>query len=293
MSASSDWLGLRGKNVMVTGLKNKKSVAWHVGSRLADEGCNVIWSVHTQERAAEARKLVGGAAVLVCDVEYRAQIDALAAELAAREVKLDGLVHSIAHASYAPKQNVSPANPIDSRADATPRKFHEVPKADFLRAIDVSCYSLIALADALKERFRERASVVALSISTTRMASESYGYMGPVKAALDSTVVFLAQSFSRLGEVRFNSVNPGLLKTSSSAGIPGYLESYLFAEQATLRKRAVETGEVADAVMFLLSERSSGVNAQSLVVDAGMSVNYFDRDLVRRALRPEVDGETA
>ncbi len=268
---------------MVTGLKNKKSVAWHVGSRLADAGCNVIWSVHTAERATEARKLVPGATVLVCDVEDRAQIDALAAELAARDVKLDGLVHSIAHASYTPKE------PNGKKPDGGTRAFHEVPKADFLRAIDVSCYSLIALSDALKDRFRERASVVAVSISTTRMASESYGYMAPVKAALDSTVVFLAQSFSRLGEVRFNSVNPGLLKTSSSAGIPGYLESYLFAEQATLRKRALKTEEVADAVLFLLSERSSGVNAQSLVIDAGMSVNYFDRDLVRRALRAEGD----
>ena len=275
MSDASDWLGLRGKNVLVTGLRNKKSVAWHVGSRLADAGCNVIWSVHTEPRAAEAREMMPGATVFVCDVEDRARIDALAAELERREVTLDGLVHSIAHASYTAKP------------DGTARRFHEVPKADFLRAIDVSCYSLIALSDALKERFREKASVVAISISTTRMASESYGYMAPVKAALDSTVVFLAQSFARRGDVRFNSVNPGLLKTSSSGGIPGYLESYLFAEQATLRKRALKTEEVADAVLFLLSERSSGVNAQSLVVDAGMSVNYFDRDLVRRALRPD------
>ena len=275
MDASSDWLGLRGKNVLVTGLRNRKSVAWHVGSRLAEAGCNVIWSVHTEQRATEARELVPGATVLVCDVEDRTRIDALAAVLERREVKLDGLVHSIAHAAYTAKP------------DGTARRFHEVPKADFLRAIDVSCYSLIALSDALKERFREKASVVAISISTTRMASESYGYMAPVKAALDSTVVFLAQSFARRGDVRFNSVNPGLLKTSSSGGIPGYLESYLFAEQATLRKRALKTEEVADAVLFLLSERSSGVNAQSLVVDAGMSVNYFDRDLVRRALRPD------
>ncbi|NUN03621.1 MAG: SDR family oxidoreductase, partial [Bryobacteraceae bacterium] len=130
------------------------------------------------------------------------------------------------------------------------------------------------------------ASVVTISISTTRMASENYGYMAPIKAALDSSIVFLAKSFSQFSRVRFNAVAPGLLKTSASAGIPGYVEAYLFAEQATLRKKALQTEEVANTVAFLLSPRSCGINAQHLVLDAGMSVNYFDRELVRRAMRP-------
>ena len=78
-----------------------------------------------------------------------------------------------------------------------------------------------------------------------------------------------------------NAVCPGLLKTSASAGIPGYIDSYLHAEKATLRKQAVQTDEVANAVAFLLSPRSSGINAQGLVIDAGMSINYFDESLVR------------
>ena len=117
------------------------------------------------------------------------------------------------------------------------------------------------------------------------MAAENYGYMAPIKAALDSSVVFLAKSFSAFSNVRFNAVCAGLLKTSASAGIPGYVDSYLFAEQATLRKKALKTQEVADATVFLLSGRSAGINAQRLVVDAGMGVNYFDRDLVSQAMR--------
>jgi enoyl-[acyl-carrier protein] reductase I len=132
--------------------------------------------------------------------------------------------------------------------------------------------------------FEPQASVVAISISSTRMAAENYGAMAPVKAALDSSIVFLAKSFSGAG-VRFNAVGAGPLKTASSAGIPGYLESYLYAEAATLRKRALETGEVADAALFLLSPRSSGIHAQTLVLDAGMGVNWFDKDLVERAMR--------
>ena len=72
------------------------------------------------------------------------------------------------------------------------------------------------------------------------MASENYGYMAPIKAALDSSLAFLAKSFSQFSQVRFNAVAPGLLKTSASAGIPGYVDSYLYAEQATLRKQAVQ-----------------------------------------------------
>ena len=114
------------------------------------------------------------------------------------------------------------------------------------------------------------------------MASENYGYMAPIKAALDSSLAFLAKSFSRFSQVRFNAVAPGLLKTSASAGIPGYVDSYLFAEQVIPRKTALQTQEAADVAAFLLSPRSSGINAQSIVVDAGMGINYFDADVVRR-----------
>jgi enoyl-[acyl-carrier protein] reductase I len=139
----------------------------------------------------------------------------------------------------------------------------------------------------MKKLFAPDASVVTISISTTRMASESYGYMAPIKAALDSSLAFLAKSFSRFSQVRFNAVSPGLLKTSASAGIPGYVDSYLYAEQATLRKSAVRTDEVAAVAAFLLSPRSSGINSQQIVVDAGMSTNYFDADLVRAACNLE------
>ncbi len=121
------------------------------------------------------------------------------------------------------------------------------------------------------------------------MAAENYGYMGPAKAALDSSLAFLAKSFSAFSQVRFNSVNAGLLKTSASAGIPGYIDSYLHAEQLTLRKKALTTEEVANAAAFLLSERSSGINAQGIVLDAGMSINYFDRDMIKKATRPPND----
>lgn len=270
----NDWLGLAGKTVLVTGFKNKKSVAWHIGKKLLEAGAHVIWTVRAPERQAELTKLAPQSRVYLCDVEQQASIDALAHSLHAEQVVLHGLVHSIAFAHYRPME------------DGSPRPFHATARQDFLQAIDISCFSLMALAQALQARLADQASVITISISTTRMASENYGYMAPIKAALDAAVVFLAKSFAARG-IRFNALCPGLLKTSASAGIPGYLESYLFAEQATLRKKALATEEVGDTALFLLSPRSSGLNAQSVVLDAGMSVNYFDRDLVRRAVRPD------
>ncbi len=108
--------------------------------------------------------------------------------------------------------------------------------------------------------------------------------MAPVKAALDSSLVFLTKSFSHFSKVRFNAVAPGLLKTSASAGIPGYVDSYLFAEKIIPRGQAVQTQEAANAVCFLLSPRSSGIAAQSIVIDAGMAINYFDEAIVSKVM---------
>ena len=265
------FLSLKNKNILITGVANKKSVAYHVGKVLVEEGANVLYSVRSKERKNSVEKLLAPAPVYVCDVEREEEIDKLQKQLAGDVETLHGLVHSIAFANYA--DGLKP--------------FHETSKKDFLQSIDITCYSLIRLADAFKGMFDSSASVVTISISTTRMAAENYGYMAPAKAALDSSLCFLAKSFSAFSKVRFNSVNAGLLKTSASAGIPSYIDSYLHAEELTLRKKALTTEEVANAAVFLLSERSSGINAQGIVLDAGMSVNYFDTDIVRKAQRPD------
>jgi enoyl-[acyl-carrier protein] reductase I len=266
---SNDYLQLADKTIVVLGVANKKSVAWHIAKQLRELGAKVVFVVRSVERQSQIAKMVGDAPVLVCDVESPDQIEQLRVELAKLCSRIDGLVHSIAFADY----------------DATgPKPFHETPKSAFLRSVDISCYSLIAVSNALKDLFAPDASVVTISISTTRMASENYGYMAPIKAALDSSLAFLTKSFSKFSRVRFNAVGPGLLKTSASAGIPGYVDSYLFAEQVIPRKQAVQTEEAASAAVFLLSPRSSGIVAQTLVVDAGMSINYFDAEIVTRAM---------
>lgn len=270
------FLNLSGKVFVVFGVANKRSVAYHITRLLESEGAKVVQSVQTSDIAAGVAKLLPGREIHICDVARNEQIAEIAEAVHAKHPCIHGLVHSIAFADY---ENFSGV-------------FHEVQPEQFLQSARISCYSLIAIANAFKDLLDQQASVVTISISTTRMAVESYGYMAPVKAALDSAVVFLAKSFSRFSDIRFNAVCAGLLKTSASAGIPNYVDNYLYAERVTLRKRNLDTNEVANAAAFLLSQRASGINGQGIVVDAGMGVNYFDEAVVRAVVEAPQDADT-
>ncbi len=264
-----DFLDIADKTFLVFGVANKKSIAFAVGEVLSEAEAKVVYSVRSAARKESVSKFLPEADIFVCDVEREYEIKELTENISKKYPKIHGIVHSIAFANY----------------EGGLKPFHETRKKDFLQSVDISCYSLVAIANAFKDLLDKKASVVTISISATKMAAEPYGFMAPVKAALDSTICFLAKSFSSFSQIRFNSVNPGLLKTSASAGIPGYLDYYLFAEQLTLRKKALTTKEVANTVAFLLSERASGINAQRIVIDCGMSVNYFDKDIIRKATR--------
>ena len=267
-----DFLQLTGKTFLVQGVANRKSVAWHVAKSLEEQGARVVYAVRSEARKKSLETLLAGKPVFICDVEEEGAAARLASEVAAAGLApLDGLVHSIAFANYS--EGFKP--------------FHETKRKDFLQATAISAFSLVELANAFKPHFSAHASVVTIGISSLLVTPDNYGYMGPIKAALESATRFLAKSFSADSAVRFNVIGAGPLKTSASAGIPGYLESYLYAEKLTFRKRNLSTQEVADPTLFLLSERSSGINGTTLVIDAGLGSNYFDKDIIRLAMRME------
>jgi len=268
----SDFLQFSGKTFLVQGVANKKSVAWFIARTLEEQGARVVYAVRSEARKKSLEAQLAGKPVFICDVEEEGACDRLADEVArAGFAPLHGLVHSVAFANY-------------SEGFKT---FAETKRKDFLQATSISAFSLVELAQAFKPHLAKNASVVTIGISSLLVTPDNYGYMGPIKAALESCVRFLAKSFSAGSEVRFNVLGSGPLKTSASAGIPGYLESYLYAEKLTFRKRNLDTQEVANVAAFLLSERSSGLNGTALVVDAGLGSNYFDKEIIRLAMRPE------
>lgn len=256
------FLQIENKTFLISGVANKKSVAYFCAKTLLENGADVIFTVQNNDIKERVEKLFPGKGIYLLDVESEEQISSFGQLLKKEGIVLHGFLHSIAFANYS--EGMKP--------------FHQTKLRDYLQANTISCFSLIALSNALKAVLDPNASVVTISISSTR--ATNYGYMGPIKAALDSSVAFLAKSFSSDTAVRFNAVCSGPLKTSASAGIPGYIENYLYAEELTMRKKALETAEVANSVVFLLSPSSSGINASNMLVDAGMSANYFDERVV-------------
>lgn len=256
------FLNLENKTFLITGVANKKSVAYFSAKTLQDNGADLIFTVQNADTKEKVAKLFPNKKIYILDVENTESVNELGRFLEAEKVQLHGFLHSIAFANYS--EGIKP--------------FHETKLEDYLQASNISCFSLVALSNSLKKVLTPDASVVTISISSTR--ATNYGYMGPIKASLDAAVLFLAKSFASDTKIRFNAVCSGPLKTSASAGIPGYIDNYLYAEQLTMRHQALETQEVANSVVFLLSPASSGINASGMVVDAGMSSNYFDEAVV-------------
>ncbi len=257
------FLNFNDKTFLVTGVANRKSVAYFSAKLLQEEGANLIFSVQSEDHKNKVAKLFPESIVIILDVEDESSINELGRYLADKQVKLAGFLHSIAFANL-----------------LEPKPFHETSLKDFTQAMQISSFSLVQISNAIKDVLEKDASVVTISISDT--LATSYGYMGPVKAMLETTTAYLAKSFSEFSKVRFNAVCSGPLKTSASAGIPGYINNYLFAEKLTMRKEALATDEVANTVAFLLSERSSGINASGILVDCGMRANHFDQEVVNK-----------
>jgi enoyl-[acyl-carrier protein] reductase I len=249
-------LNLENKTFLIMGMANKKSIASFVAELLLKEKAQVIFSAQSEEHAKSINKLFPEQKVLICDVTKTEDIQRLGTEL--EQTKLDGFLHSIAFGQF-----------------RTPH-FHETSRADYLEATQISQFSLVEVTHSLLKNFNKDASIVTISISNTK--ATSYGYLGPIKAMLEATVPFLAKSTG----LRVNAIASGPLKTSASAGIPNYIENYLFAEAMTLRKKALLTDEVAKSAIFLLSQMSSGINGTSLLVDAGMHCNVFDEEIIQR-----------
>ncbi len=256
---------LTDKHYFITGVSNKKSVAFASAKTLESLGAKLSFSIQNETQKIFINKEFPTSSAFLLDVDSDESLKSFEQAISNLPM-LDGMLHSIAFANF--------MNPVP---------FHETSWENFSQATRISAFSLIELSKILKPKFHFDASVATISISNTR--ATAYGYLGPVKAMLNSLVDYLAKSFSDDSKVRFNAVAAGPLKTSSSAGIPGYIENYLYAEALTLRKQNLHTQEVANTVSFLLAPWSSGINAQVITVDAGMGANYFDQEVVKKFSR--------
>jgi len=248
---------LESKIGLIVGVANKRSIAWAIAQAAAAEGASLVLTYQGERLEENVRELaaqLSNVTVLPCDVTDDAQIDAVFAEIDRRFGGLDFLVHG---AAFALREDL-----------AAP--FVETSREGFRVALDVSAYSLVALARRaapLMER-RGGGSILTLTYLGSERVFPNYNVMGVAKAALESSVRYLASDLGPKG-IRVNAISAGPIKTLAAAGISGFsqiLQTY--RDRAPLR-RTVETAEVADAAIFLLGPAGRAVTAEVLLVDAG------------------------
>lgn len=254
-------LSMQGKNVVIFGVANKRSIAWAIAQRLNDAGARLAITYQNERMKAEAHDLITslpGAEAFQCDVSSDAEIDAFYAQLKQHFGQLDAVVHSVA---YAPAEEL--------KGD-----FLNTSREGFRIAHDVSVYSLIAVTRAAAPLMTNGGSVITLSYFGAEKVVPGYNVMGVAKAALEATVRYLAHS---LGEkkIRVNAISAGPIKTLAARGVGDFsqmLKSH--AEHAPL-KRNVEPREVGDTALFLASDFGSGITGETIYVDCGYNIMGF------------------
>jgi enoyl-[acyl-carrier protein] reductase I len=248
---------LEGRRGLVFGLANEKSIAWAIARRAAEQGARLVLSYGDERLERRVRPLAEqiGAPLLRCDVSDDAQIETTFAAAGGALGGLDFLVHSLAHAE---------------REDLL-GPFAETSRSGFRTAMDVSAYSLMALARRAAPLMEGGGSILTLSYYGAEKVVPGYNVMGPAKAALEAAVRYLAYEMGPKG-VRVNAISAGPIRTLAAAGIPHFRDMLRLAAEASPLRRNVTAEEVADAALFLLSNLGRAVTGEVLHVDAGYHV---------------------
>jgi enoyl-[acyl-carrier protein] reductase I len=248
---------LSGKFGLVVGVANKRSIAWAITQAAQAAGARLAVTYQGERLGENVRELAGALTdplLLPLDVTDDAQIAAVFESIDTEFGGLDFVVHG---AAYAPREELS--NP-----------FVQTSREGFRMALDVSAYSLIALARGalpLMER-RGGGSVLTLTYLGSERIFTNYNVMGVAKAALESTVRYLAGDLGPKN-IRVNAISAGPIKTLAASGVSGFSTILqIYRDRAPLR-RTVDTNEVADAAMFLLTDAGRAVTAEVLMVDGG------------------------
>jgi enoyl-[acyl-carrier protein] reductase I len=251
---------LAGKHGLVVGVANKRSISWAIAQAAAAAGARLALTYQTERLEENVRELAAKLdqpLVVPCDVSSDQQIADLAAAVDREFGGLDFLVHG---AAFAPQAELS-------------SPFVQTSRDGFRIALDVSAYSLIALTRAVVPLMQRRGggSILTLTYLGSQRVFTNYNVMGVAKAALESSVRYLA---SDLGphNIRVNAISAGPIKTLAAAGISGFSSILqVYRERAPLR-RNVELGEVADTALFLLGPESRAITGEVMMVDGGYHI---------------------
>lgn len=251
---------LDGKQALIFGVANKRSIAWGIAQALAREGAQLAFTYQGERLEQGVRELagaVGSDVVLPCDVTNDADLDTAFGAVQDRWGGLDILVHSVA---FAPAQTFE-------------RPFHETERADFHTALDISAYSFIAMARRAVPLMEARGggSLLTLTFNASQRVYPNYNVMAVAKAALEAETRYLA---AELGprSIRVNAISAGPIRTLAGRSIAGFTKMEEISEKNAPLRRNVTQEDVGNMALYLCSPLGQNVTGQVLLVDAGFSI---------------------
>ena len=250
---------LKDKKVVIMGVRNKWSIAWGAAMSAYENGAKVIFTHHPTEKEEKILELIAeipGAKSYPCDVATDEDIKKCFEKIRNDYGKVDGILHSIAH-----------ANTEDLRND-----FIKTSREGFNHAGDVSAYSIVAVSRIVKELdlLSDGASIVALTYWGSEKSVEGYNVMGVAKAALEASIRYLARDLGK-NKMRINAISAGPIKTLSAKGIKDFGNILDIVEQRAPLHQNVTTRQVGDTATFLFSNMSSAITGEVIHVDNGFS----------------------
>lgn len=251
---------LKDKTILIMGIRNKWSIAYGAAKAAYEQGAKLIFTFMGEENREKIEELVSefkGFKAYTCDASKDEEIESLFKTIKNDYGKIDGILHSIAH-----------ANTEDLRND-----FINTSKEGFAHANDVSAYSLVAVARIARdlEVLNENASITALTYYGSTKVLPGYNVMGVAKAALECSIRYLADNLGPMG-VRVNAISAGPIKTLSAKGIKDFNSILSVVEEKAPLGRNVTTEEVGNAVTFLLSDMSRAITGQVIYADSGYNI---------------------
>ena len=253
---------LEGRNAVVFGVANKRSIAWSIAQGLHAAGMRLAITYQNERLAEEARDLIDslpGAEGFMCDVSKDEDIDRTFTALKERYSKLHVVVHSVAYA---------PASELEG-------EFINTSREGFRIAHDVSVYSLVAVARAAAPQMEDGGSIITMTYYGAEKVVPHYNVMAVAKAALECSVRYLAFDLGKK-KIRVNAISAGPIKTISARGIKDFSKVLDFVAQHAPLRRNTDIAEVADTAVFLASDLGRGVTGNTIYVDAGFQIMALD-----------------
>jgi enoyl-[acyl-carrier protein] reductase I len=249
---------LQGRTALIVGVANKRSIAWGIAEAFHREGARLAFNYQGERLKENVEGLVAGlpgSIVFPCDVTKDAEIDALFASVKSAFGRLDILVHCVA---FAKKEDLEGA-------------FSTTSRDGFGMALDISAYSLTALAQRAAPLMEGGGSIVALTYLGAERVVPKYNVMGVAKAALESSIRYLAYDLGRLN-IRVNGISAGPINTLAARGIAGFTSILQHVREKSPLPRNTEPAEVGDTAVFLCSDMGRGVTGEVIYVDNGFHI---------------------